>query len=84
MRKYTSLTGSHNPAWCDLCGEMIWGLYDTGAWQCGHCNYTVHLKCRDAVRLDCSGSAHTVAAVNSDLLDVSLHEVGQNQCYQCL
>ena len=22
--------GSHNPAWCDLCGELIWGLYDTG------------------------------------------------------
>jgi len=66
--------GSHNPAWCDLCGEMIWGLYDTGAWQCGLCNYTVHLKCRDAVRLDCAGTAQTAAAVNSDLLDVSLHE----------
>jgi hypothetical protein len=23
--------GSHNPTWCDLCGELIWGLYDTGA-----------------------------------------------------
>ena len=22
--------GSHNPAWCDMCGELIWGLYDTG------------------------------------------------------
>jgi hypothetical protein len=22
--------GSHNPTWCDLCGELIWGLYDTG------------------------------------------------------
>jgi len=45
--------GSHNPAYCDLCGELIWGLYDTGAWQCAHCNYTAHIKCRDLVRLDC-------------------------------
>ena len=35
-------------------GELIWGLYDTGAWQCDHCNYTAHIKCRDMVRLDCS------------------------------
>jgi len=47
---------SHNPAWCDLCGELIWGLYDTGAWQCGLCSFTSHLKCRDQVRLDCSAS----------------------------
>lgn len=47
---------SHNPAWCDLCGELIWGLYDTGAWQCGLCSFTAHLKCRDQVRLDCSAS----------------------------
>ena len=47
---------SHNPAWCDLCGELIWGLYDEGAWQCRHCSYTAHLKCRDMVRLDCSAS----------------------------
>jgi len=45
--------GSHNPAWCDLCGELIWGLYDTGAWQCCLCGYTAHLKCRDSIRLDC-------------------------------
>ena len=47
---------SHHPAWCDLCGELIWGLYDEGAWQCRHCSYTAHLKCRDMVRLDCSAS----------------------------
>ena len=50
---------SHNPAWCDLCGELIWGLYDTGAWQCALCSYTAHLKCREMVRLDCSaGLSH--------------------------
>ena len=50
---------SHHPAWCDFCGELIWGLYDTGAWQCGHCSYTAHLKCREMVRLDCSaGLSH--------------------------
>ena len=50
---------SHHPAWCDLCGELIWGLYDTGAWQCGLCSFTAHLKCREMVRLDCSaGLSH--------------------------
>ena len=57
---------SHNPAWCDLCGELIWGLYDTGAWQCIRCSYTAHLKCREAVRLDCSAQP---------LQDLSLDEV---------
>eukprot|EP00088_Acartia_fossae_P047184 TRINITY_DN5113_c0_g1_i1.p1 TRINITY_DN5113_c0_g1~~TRINITY_DN5113_c0_g1_i1.p1 ORF type:complete len:488 (+),score=90.83 TRINITY_DN5113_c0_g1_i1:99-1562(+) len=46
--------GCTNPTWCDLCGELIWGLYDTGAWVCHNCSYTVHLKCRDKVKLDCS------------------------------
>ena len=46
--------GTQNPTWCDLCGELIWGLYETGAWQCGNCSYTAHLKCRARVRLDCS------------------------------
>ena len=49
-----SEVGTHNPAYCDQCGELIWGLYDTGAWQCDNCNYTAHIKCRDMVRLDCS------------------------------
>jgi len=48
--------GTHNPTWCDLCGEMIWGLYQTGAWQCTFCSYTSHIKCRDKIRLDCSAS----------------------------
>lgn len=48
--------GCTNPTWCDLCGELIWGLYDTGSWVCCHCTYTVHLKCRDMVKLDCSST----------------------------
>lgn len=51
--------GSHNPTWCDLCGELIWGLYDTGAWQCGLCSYTSHVKCRDRVRIDCSANHYS-------------------------
>jgi len=46
--------GCPNPTWCDLCGELIWGLYDTGVWICVHCNYTAHLKCRERIKLDCS------------------------------
>ena len=74
---------SHHPAWCDLCGELIWGLYDTGAWQCGHCSYTAHLKCRDAVRLDCSappppdlslGDEVGVSAVVNWTLDTPLQD----------
>merc|ERR1719153_1307238 len=48
--------GTHNPTWCDLCGEMIWGLYAVGAWQCDNCSYTSHIKCRDRVLLDCSAN----------------------------
>jgi len=54
--------GSHNPTWCDLCGELIWGLYDTGAWQCGSCSYTSHVKCRDRVRIDCSAHHYNDAS----------------------
>ena len=25
--------GCTNPTWCDLCGELIWGLYDTGKFE---------------------------------------------------
>ena len=25
--------GCTNPTWCDLCGELIWGLYDTGPFR---------------------------------------------------
>ena len=60
--------GTHNPTWCDLCGELIWGLYAVGAWQCTYCGYYSHIKvdsqryiydpncffkCRDRVLLDC-------------------------------
>jgi len=48
---------THNPTWCDLCGEMIWGLYSLGAWQCRLCSYTAHIKCRARVALDCSNHA---------------------------
>jgi len=58
--------GSHNPAWCDFCGELIWGLYDTGAWQCGLCGYISHLKCRDMVRLDCRAN-HDLGVLEPDL-----------------
>jgi len=50
--------GTHNPTWCDLCGELIWGLYQTGAWQCDLCSYTSHIKCRDRVTLDCSSAGN--------------------------
>lgn len=66
---------SHNPAWCDLCGELIWGLYDTGAWQCGLCSFTAHLKCRDQVRLDCSASRVRPASGDLGEDTVSLVEV---------
>ncbi len=46
--------GSFNPTWCDLCGDLVWGLYDTGASRCVHCNYTCHVKCQRRVRLNCS------------------------------
>lgn len=48
------VTGSLNPTWCDLCGELIWGLYDTGASKCLHCQFTCHVKCQRRVRLNCS------------------------------
>ena len=59
--------GSHNPTWCDLCGELIWGLYDTGAWQCTLCSYTSHVKCRGRVRIDCS--AHHYSDLSEVLED---------------
>ncbi len=47
-------SGSFNPTWCDLCGDLVWGLYDTGASRCVHCNYTCHVRCQRRVRLNCS------------------------------
>lgn len=37
-----------------MCGELIWGLYDTGATKCVFCQFTCHMKCRKKVRLNCS------------------------------
>ncbi len=48
------LLGTYNPTWCDLCGELIWGLYDTGATKCVFCQFTCHIKCQKKVRLNCS------------------------------
>ena len=46
--------GTFNPTWCDLCGELIWGLYDTGATKCVFCQFTCHVKCQKKVKLNCS------------------------------
>jgi hypothetical protein len=45
---------SFNPTWCDLCRDLIWGLYDTGAMKCANCQLTCHEKCRDKVQLNCT------------------------------
>lgn len=46
--------GTFNPTWCDLCGDLIWGLYDTGASKCVHCSYTCHVKCQKKINLNCA------------------------------
>ncbi|TRY73746.1 hypothetical protein TCAL_00976 [Tigriopus californicus] len=46
--------GTFNPTWCDLCGDLIWGLYDTGASKCIHCSYTCHVKCQKKINLNCA------------------------------
>lgn len=43
-----------NPTWCDLCRDLIWGLYDNGAVRCTHCHLICHEKCRGKVRLNCT------------------------------
>ncbi|XP_069062903.1 ras association domain-containing protein 1 isoform X1 [Pleurodeles waltl] len=43
------------PAWCDLCGEFIWGIYKKSL-RCTECRFTCHYRCRSQIRLDCSGS----------------------------
>ena len=48
------MCGTFNPTWCDLCGELIWGLYDTGATKCAFCQFTCHVKCQKKVKLNCS------------------------------
>ncbi|CAN9511777.1 unnamed protein product [Ophioblennius macclurei] len=39
-------------AWCDLCGEFIWGLYKQSL-RCANCSYTCHYRCRPFIQLDC-------------------------------
>ena len=57
--------GTFNPTWCDLCRELVWGLYDTGATRCIRCHLTCHVKCQYKIKLNC---------VASDLLDAQ-HEL---------
>merc|ERR1712156_663849 len=45
---------SFNPTWCDLCRDLIWGLYDTGAMKCANCQLTCHDKCKSKVQLNCT------------------------------
>ena len=39
---------------CDICRDLIWGLYDTGAMRCANCNLTCHEKCISKVLLNCT------------------------------
>ncbi|KAJ7998430.1 hypothetical protein DPEC_G00204850 [Dallia pectoralis] len=41
------------PAWCDLCGDFIWGVYKQSL-RCANCRFTCHYRCRALIQLDCS------------------------------
>jgi len=75
-----------NPTWCDLCGDLIWGLYDTEDWQCELCSYTVHNKCRGKVILDCS-TIHTdsvdgiVQSIVSDTIEDGIPDTSTSSIY---
>ncbi|XP_069693749.1 ras association domain-containing protein 1-like isoform X2 [Periplaneta americana] len=43
------------PTWCDRCGDLLWGLYETSYLRCRYCHYTCHPHCRNLVTLDCRG-----------------------------
>ena len=60
--------GTFNPTWCDLCRELVWGLYDTGATRCIRCHLTCHVKCQYKIRLNCVAS-------DADLVQ---HDVGDD------
>ena len=45
--------GTFNPTWCDLCRDLVWGLYDTGATRCIKCHLTCHVRCQSKIRLNC-------------------------------
>lgn len=42
----------HNLTWCDVCGELIWGLVYQSL-KCVDCQFTCHHNCRHLVVLDC-------------------------------
>ncbi|XP_058230219.1 ras association domain-containing protein 1 isoform X2 [Hemibagrus wyckioides] len=44
--------GHSHLAWCDLCGEFIWGVYRRSL-RCVNCRYTCHPRCRPLIQLDC-------------------------------
>ena len=54
--------GTFNPTWCDLCRELVWGLYDTGATRCILCHLTCHVKCQSKIRLNCVANDSTEEA----------------------
>ncbi|KAK3536788.1 hypothetical protein QTP86_025101 [Hemibagrus guttatus] len=39
-------------AWCDLCGEFIWGVYRRSL-RCVNCRYMCHSRCQPLIQLDC-------------------------------
>lgn len=44
------------PAWCALCGKMIWALWQGGE-QCKTCSYPAHKECKSLVPLSgCPGA----------------------------
>ncbi|XP_040583406.1 ras association domain-containing protein 1 [Lepeophtheirus salmonis] len=45
---------SSNPAWCDHCGQIIWGIYDNVGSKCSLCEMTCHKSCALRVRIDCT------------------------------
>ena len=61
--------GTFNPTWCDLCRELVWGLYDTGATRCIRCHLTCHVRCQFKIKLNC---------VASELLDAQHDLDGDN------
>lgn len=54
-----------NPTWCDLCRDLIWGLYDTGGTRCTHCDLTCHEKCRQDILLNCTSYERGLTIVAS-------------------
>ncbi|XP_014678259.1 PREDICTED: ras association domain-containing protein 5-like [Priapulus caudatus] len=55
----------NNATWCDLCGDLIWGLLNNNCLRCYNCNYTCHHKCRQLVSLDCTNPLREMPAETS-------------------